>query len=1802
MNSVNSSSQTNHQINDSDVAIIGMSGRFPGSSNIESFWNNLRDGIESIQVFSSEEVLASGVEPELLRQSNYVRAKAVVDSIDGFDANFFGFSPKEAEIIDPQHRLFLECAWEVLETAGYIPQNYNGEIAVFAGAGTSHYFLNNIYNKHHLLKFFSEYQLHLANDPEFLATRTAYKLNLTGPAIMVQSACSTSLVAVHLACQSLLSGECDLALAGGVTLKTTPKIGYLYQEGMVFSPDGHCRAFDAKAKGTVGSQGVAMVALKRATDAIEERDFIYAIIKGSAINNDGSCKVGYTAPSIDGQAKAIAEAQALSNIDAETITYIEAHGTGTELGDPIEIAALTQAFRQSTDKTGFCAIGSLKTNLGHLNHAAGVAGIIKTALALHHKQIPPSLHFETPNPKIDFANSPFYVNNQLAEWETYQIPRRAGVSSFGIGGTNAHVVLEEAPENLNDTTLPNKPQLLLISAKTDSALEQTTQNLAEYFRKHPNQSLLNVAYSLSMGRKAFEHRRILVCSTVSEAVDILSSSTQSLLADCPASAKPSVIFMFPGQGSQYVNMARDLYEHESVFRECVDRCAELLQLELNLDIRQIIYPNTEQIEKATQQLKQTAITQTALFTVEYSLAKLWQFWGINPQGLIGHSIGEYVAATLAGVFSLSDALSLVAARGKMMQQLPTGAMLSVPLAAEVVEPWLSAELSIAVINQASRCVVSGPKDAIAEFDLQLTAKGTEARYLHTSHAFHSAMMNPILEEFTQRVQAVRLNPPTIPFVSNVTGNWITASQAVDPNYWSQHLRATVQFSGGIERCLRQPEQILLEVGPGRTLSTFVKHHPNRIATQRFLTSIRHPKETGSDTAYLLKALGQLWLSGVKVDFRNVYAGQPYHRVPLPTYPFERQRYWVDSSSKSLPQDAVPKSRRRNDFADWFYVPSWKRSPLSKVKNQNHSKRILLFSDSQGLGEQLRKHFQGIGHTVIQVKVGSTFTQENENSFTCNPEQPESYEKLIKTLATQGDIPKSIIHCWSLSDFPEEDLKTVECLLECSFYSLLFLVQAYSKNGIADDVELLAISNQMQDVLGTENLRASTATLLGAIRTIPQEYPNWKCRSIDLMWSTRTNSPDVLLMTQLETELSSSVNDSIIAYRGKHRWVQTFEAVNIESNNPPLLRQQGVYLITGGLGGIGLSIARYLAQTVQAKLVLLSRSPLSLQQNDDKTRDKIRLIQDLENLGSEVLVLSADVADLEQMNQMTAQILEKFGHIHGVVHAAGLPAGGAIELKTKSQADEILRAKVHGTLVLNQVLRDVKLDWWVLCSSLTSVLGGFGQVDYCAANTFLDAFAHQNNMRTDWRTLAINWDAWQEVGMAATMIKQEKYLETKGGSKHHRFMGKLQTHQLGLTPTEGVEVFCGAFSVPSSQIIVSTQNFKERHSTNLKDIKEFDLQLDSTQKASLSTTNVSSYERPNLSASYQPPRNKTEQAIVQCWQEGLGIEQIGINDNFLELGGDSLIAMQILSNLRKILQTQISLNSFLSASNVAQLAASIEIELEPISNKDDVNSHSASLIKLREGNVSLQPLFLIHSAGGSIFMYRDLVTQINSAKTIFGLQPDFNNNIAIQTNIVEMATSYLDAVKSVQPSGPYFLAGHSFGGIVALEMAQQLKKQGEDIELLMVMDSSLKPNEKLELSNQTDLLAFLLDMGVKQKKYKPILQKLEPDEQLNYFLQHQNSAAEMLKNLDKTPLLNFLQIFKFNHQAMANYNSDFYSGRVVFLKAQDADAVTNPDSEQEWLKLTNNQVDIHTISGNHLTMLNCDNAIAIARILEQYLSN
>lgn len=880
--------EADHQ--DHGIAIIGMAARFPGARDVDAFWNNLVDGVDSISHFSNEELEPSFYESAAVRAgSNYVRARGIIEDVDKFDAGFFRFPPRDAAGMDPQHRVFMEVAWSALEHAGCNPATYPGAIGVWAGTDPSSYLWENILPNRPLVDETGVFPVVLNNDKDYVATRVSYKFDLRGPSITLQTACSTGLVVVHNAFHGLLSYQCDVALAGVSSILIPQKRGYVYQEGAIGSRDGRCRPFDAEASGTVFSDGVGVVVLKRLADAIADGDTIYAVIKGSALNNDGARKAGFTAPSVDGQAEAIMMAQALADIPPDTISYLEAHGTATPLGDPIEIAALTKAFRAGTDKTGFCAIGSVKGNIGHLDSAAGIAGLIKAALALHHKKIPASLHYSAPNPQIDFAASPFFVNAKLTDWPQGPTPRRAGVSSFGIGGTNAHVVLEEAPP-AKPTASSRDEQLLVLSAKTSEALAESADQLARYLKANPDVPLHDVAHTLQEGRQAFPHRLAVVARTAAEAAEALRDrSSARTITGVTQDKDTPVAFMFPGVGSQYLGMAAELYRTEPVFRTEFDACADAFLPHIGLDIRTLVYPAVAD-QAARELLSTITYAQSATFAVELALARLLMSWGIRPSAMISHSVGEFAVACLAGVFSLDD-LAMIAGGAKRMPTEPRGVMRAVLLGAAELEPMLGDEVWIAAYNAPQLTVVSGTEAAIAAFEDRLKSAGVWCKPVDASHAFHSPLMATAIAPLAEALEQVRYGKPQFKWISSLTGDWISDEQVMSVSYWTQQMCAAVRFSGGVQRLLRTEGQLLLEVGPGGALTTLVRQHREHHGNQRVLLSIGNI--VGRDLRSVLEAVAHLWVRGVPTDWEALRSREPRRHVPLPTYPFARKRHWID---------------------------------------------------------------------------------------------------------------------------------------------------------------------------------------------------------------------------------------------------------------------------------------------------------------------------------------------------------------------------------------------------------------------------------------------------------------------------------------------------------------------------------------------------------------------------------------------------------------------------------------------------------------------------------------------------------------------------------------------------------------------------------------------------------------------------------------------------------------------------------------------------------------------------------------------
>ncbi len=1480
-----------------EIAVIGMAGRFPGAGNIDEFWENLKIGVESISFYSHEELLEAGTDAQMLTNPNYVKAHAMLEDGDCFDASFFGYTPREAQIMDPQLRVFHECVWHALEDAGYDPGSYNGSIGLYGGASPGFFWRAGVLLSGRAEGFDALTLSHLV-EKDYLAVRVTYKLGLKGPAVSMYTACSTSLVSIHLACQALLSGECGMALAGGVTVSQLEKGGYMYQEGMISAPDGHCRAFDAQSGGTIGGDGAGVVALKRLEEAVAHRDHIYAVIKGSAINNDGVRKVGFTAPSVEGQAEVIRIAQLMAEVEPESISYVETHGTATELGDTVEVEALKVAF--NSDKRHFCGIGSVKSNMGHLDSAAGVTGFIKTVLSLHHKKIPPHLHFQNPNPKIDFENSPFYVNARLQDWKNEKYPLRAGVSSFGIGGTNAHIVLEEwipVPPVTVGARSP-RPQLILLSAKTPSALSRTSENLSNFLKNpvhptNPFNHVLNIAYTLQVGRRHFDYREMTVCSSVEEAAEALSTpDSPKRFSRRINEENPPVVFMFSGQGSQYVNMGRGLYDEEPVFRREMDRCFDILHTIAGKDIKAFLYPRKKQTTEHTEHTEEKEMINHVLysgpvkFALEYSMARLLMAWGVRPYAMMGHSFGEYMAACAAGVFSLEDALELVVLRGRVMEKTAPGAMMSVALPEKELLPLLGDQLSLAAVNTESLCIVSGPTSAMEDFEAAMTVKNVETIRLNVPLAGHSHLMKPILAEFKEGFRSVKLNEPGIPYISGLTGQWITPRQAADPGYWCRHMAEPVRFADGLTVLLKESEPLFVQMGSDRGLPLFVSQHPDIKPHNPCLNLVRHPKEPQPDMYYLLDKIGQLWLSGVSVDWDGFYGDDKPYRVPLPGYPFDKQKFPMPGdpfkqAAEMLAGNAL--NVKKPDMADWFYIPTWSRTrlPGAAVPEERSPEEWLVFADDGTLSGKLRRRLEDNGHRLITVIAGKDI----------DPTGPEDYLKLVDRLLEQGTVPRRILHLWNLSPAARAraTVETVDPILDLGFYSLFHLARALADRSVTTSLRIETVTAGMQSVTGDEPLQPQQAAMLGPVKVIPLEFSNITCRSIDVLPPETGSIKEDRLVDLLINELRAEPPEPVIAYRGSVRWEFGVKPVRMEESTSTSLpfKENGVYMITGGLGGIGLVLAQHLAKSVKAKLVLTGRSASPGTE-----------VREMETLGAEVQIIRADVSDPEQMKNVIDRSIERFGTINGVIHCAGVPDGAAIQRRTIEMTRGILAPKIKGTLVLDHLLRDMDLDFIVLCSSINAMVPAFGQLAHCAANAFMDIFSHHKWADGGSPVISINWNSWLEVGQAA---------ESARASGHANV----------LLSAEGTGILERVLCDPLPQVAVSTVDF----AALLDRFNRFKPGEESTETVEEPAGHEPvKHRRPELKTEYRAPRDKLEEALVDIWRQNFGFDKIGIDDDFFQLGGDSLKGMMFVNQYKKLLGEIVHVTVVFNAPTIAELAA------------------------------------------------------------------------------------------------------------------------------------------------------------------------------------------------------------------------------------------------------------------------------------------
>jgi acyl transferase domain-containing protein/thioesterase domain-containing protein/acyl carrier protein len=1342
-----------------DIAIVGMSGRFPGARDVDELWRRVARGDDCLSDFTEAELRAAGVERATMLDDHYVRRNGVLDDVEMFDPAFFGFGVRDASVMDPQHRVLLECAWEALETAGILPEAFPGSIGVFAGCGANTYLLHNLLTNRQLMDELGWFLVrHTGNDKDFLSTGLSYRLDLRGPSINVQTACSTSLVAVHLAVQSLVAFECDLALAGGATVEVPHRVGYRYQDGEILSPTGRCRAFDAASDGTVLTSGGGMVALRRAPDAVADGDPILALIRASAVNNDGARKVSYLAPSVDGHADVVREALELAEIDARTITLLEAHGTGTAVGDPIEVAALTEAFRTYTSDTGFCRLASTKPNIGHLDTAAGVASLIKVVQALRNRELPPVANHTGPSPLLDLESTPFTLSNICTPWDS-DGPRRAGVSSLGVGGTNAHVVVEEAPAPAaSPPSLPG-PQALCISARTTRAVEDTAARLASFIESTPDVGLADVAWTLTKGRRSMARRRVVVAEDARDAVAQLRHPRPGRTYEADVVAEPpDVVFLFPGGGAQYAGMTSGLDDRFDEFHRTLSEGIDAVQSLTGVDLRPGFKPDAD-----PERIRQADVSLPAVFLTDVALARQWIAWGIRPDALVGHSLGEYAAAHIAGVLNLDDAIRVVATRARLMMQASGDgtAMLSVALAPEQVEPILPEGLSLAVVNSPVDCVLSGTASAATRFAEMLSERGIEHAVLPLALAAHSSLLDPILEDFGRVMADVRLAEPTIPYVSNLTGTWINADEARSPRYWVDHLRHTVRFAEGLRTALDGRSAVTLELGPGQALSNFARRASTPPVAA--IPVLRHPRDPIDDTAHAIGAFARQWAHGVACD-PSATIGAPAHRVRLPATAFDRQRCWIDPGdeplrtvSASAPTPSPTKGPSRiADVADW----GWKYvlSDLGPVRTTSEAPAPWLV-----VGDEQDERTSQIVDALLRR--GDTV----ERRATLGGNSVEGVGSICIVAALPG------VERGAVTRFDEARRR----LLVEATEGLRALARS-SDRGRFVVVTSGAVGNAHQSPARPEHALALGPVLSGAA-----EYPHLNTSVIDV--------DDTTSIDDLIDELTGGAEPVVALSEGRRRR-RELRATRLGPAQRPAFRTGGTYIVTGGLGQIGSAIAIHLARDYQANIAVVTSTALPATADREEflarhgsghhvTR-QLRRLAEIGSYGTEVIDIRADISDPDEVRRVLDRAEADLGTIDGVVHTAGRLRDRLIELIDDTDHDEVIGAKARGAVILTAELARRGIDQLVLISSTSTALAPPGQTSYVAANAVADALAGRHG---ELQVVTIGFGVWSGGGMAHEAVRRSRLgLGTSHSVEHpilhaheeangiHHFIGVLDT--------------------------------------------------------------------------------------------------------------------------------------------------------------------------------------------------------------------------------------------------------------------------------------------------------------------------------------------------------------------------------------------------------------------------------------------
>jgi amino acid adenylation domain-containing protein len=1492
------------EIQDNDIAVIGMSGRFPGADNVKEYWDNLIQGKETLSHFIDEELKESGIPEQLYQKKNYVRVKGILNHYQYFDNNLFHYSANELNVMDPQIRILLEIVWEALEDAGYDPKNITDITGAFLGTSPNYYWLQKLEKS--VTNKLDEFSIMIMNEKDFVASIIAYNFNFTGPVMTVQTACSTSMTGINEACKALRNNECKMAVAGAASLTYPIKQGYLYHDGMIFSDDGHCRAFDEKAKGTVGSNGAGVVVLKKLSQAIKDRDPIKAVIKGIAIDNDGSTRVGFTAPGIQGQIRVLEDAIKDADLPQESISYIETHGTGTPLGDMVEISAIKRAYGNRNSEL---RIGSVKTNVGHLDVASGVAGMIKVVLSLQNRFIPPTLHFTKPNKKLELKQGYIVVNNECYEWDSTN-PLRAAVSSFGIGGTNVHAILEEAPKQDRQSSL-EQPNVLLLSAETEQSLKDYTKELTKYLSDHEDIDMNDAAYTLQIGRHHGKYRNAVRFSTRDDAIEEMEKLQKKEKEAKICNAKPKIVFLFQGQDQQYINMGKELYQSFDVFHKNMDQCFRFIETISGRQLQSILYPAAESDE--TFQNLNIVDQYFLIFSLEYALAKLLIDFGIKPNYLIGYSFGEIVATTVAEAIPLNDSIKFVYERSRLLEEEMDGAMLSIPLSGSQIKEFLPESIDIAIDNGDS-CIVSGTKQEMDILTGTLREKSILVVPLQSQNAMHSRCMERASKSLRKVLNEVSFSQPVYDVITTLKDYSV-----MDADYFEKQMKETIYYTDAVKKINTDHPLLFIEIGTGSSLGALLKS----FVSADFSNTIRSVNEVKPDLMYFISNLGRMWESGAQIQWNKIYHTDrlPY-RISIPTYAFDRKEFLPKTGSVNQEQEITLRAEEQQNPADGLlYTQIWSRMMSGKLENpqDDEKKNWLIFIEDDMDYSQLFRPFVSRGDCIVFVKAGKS-NDIDSNMILVDPQSENCCCFIVNELVKQEIRPNQIVYLWSLGKRNSELTKDqIGEALNSGYYSLLHLAKEMMTANFKHKMMLHIITANSFEVIGNDLLYPEYAPVIGAGNAIAAEYKNIACRFIDIDGKQKQQS-----FTKLQYDLDHPSDEEIIAYRGNYRWKREFVKYQYNPKNKLELRRNGVYFITGGLGGIGLTISKRISRMHPVTLILAGRSsfiPKEEWENwkeqkgtDDETSQKIQILEDIEKNGSKVVICQLDISDYDSTNDMVSWMESEYGPINGVIHCAGIADGGLIQMRQDIDSEKVFEAKIYGTVVLYQLFAAKELDFIVSSSSLSAFLKIIGQAAYSAANAFVNAFSFYQKDQYPGNFISISWDAWNSVGMSYRALKEQN---KKTGAE--TFVQKNL-----ISPEEGANVFDSIVLAEEPQIIVTKSSLQEV----IRDTNENGTAVQ-LQRESIREKERSNQQQPLQLKSVEEIQN----ALIEIFTNHFGKDDIEIDQNFFDYGASSLDLIRISMVIKERISAEFDYLQLFQYSTIASLASLLAEGILKESNHD-----------------------------------------------------------------------------------------------------------------------------------------------------------------------------------------------------------------------------------------------------------------------------